>query len=154
MKLLAGAYVEIDVTKMMWDIMKMIILPIGAGLIFNKLLTGKSKWWIKPCLASFPCLGSALSIMIITAAGRDNPFESVNPCSLLYLFITFSGTCWIYWSAVYFAYAESDCRTIAIEVGMQNAGLASGIAKENRKDRYCWMAAAIFGPAMNITVLH
>jgi len=28
----------------MWDISKMIIIPICAGLIFNKLLSGKSKW--------------------------------------------------------------------------------------------------------------
>src|SRR6187402_3285234 len=44
MKLLAGALVEIDILKMMWDIIKMIIIPIGAGLIFNKLLSGKAQW--------------------------------------------------------------------------------------------------------------
>jgi BASS family bile acid:Na+ symporter len=38
MKFLAGALIEIDILKMMWDIVKMVIIPIGAGLIFNKLL--------------------------------------------------------------------------------------------------------------------
>src|SRR5215204_4855375 len=37
MKFFAGALIEIDVMKMMWDISKMIIIPIGVGLIFNKL---------------------------------------------------------------------------------------------------------------------
>lgn len=37
MKLLAGEFIEINVLDMMWSITKMIILPIGAGLIFNKL---------------------------------------------------------------------------------------------------------------------
>ncbi|RIV72379.1 bile acid:sodium symporter family protein, partial [Flagellimonas aequoris] len=44
MKLLAGQFVEIDVLTMMWSITKMIILPIGAGLLFNYLLHGKTKW--------------------------------------------------------------------------------------------------------------
>ena len=36
MKLLAGEFVEINVLDMMWSITKMIILPIGAGLLFNR----------------------------------------------------------------------------------------------------------------------
>ena len=54
MKLLAGALIEIDLMKMMWDIIKMIIIPIGAGLIFNKLLSGKSKW-LDDAMPLFPC---------------------------------------------------------------------------------------------------
>jgi BASS family bile acid:Na+ symporter len=46
---------------------------------------------------------------------------------------------------------ETDCRTVAIEVGMQNAGLASGIAKEMGKVATVGLAAAVFGPIMNIT---
>jgi BASS family bile acid:Na+ symporter len=48
---------------------------------------------------------------------------------------------------------EKDCRTIAIEVGMQNASLASGIAKEMGKIATIGLAAAVFGPVMNITGL-
>jgi len=44
MKLLAGEFIDIDVLKMMWVIVKMVIFPIGAGLVFNKLLKGKAKW--------------------------------------------------------------------------------------------------------------
>ena len=31
MKMLAGQFIEISVTTMMWDISKMVILPIAAG---------------------------------------------------------------------------------------------------------------------------
>src|SRR5690606_19828155 len=34
MKLLAGEFIEIDVLAMTWSIVKMIIIPIGAGLLF------------------------------------------------------------------------------------------------------------------------
>ena len=46
---------------------------------------------------------------------------------------------------------ERDCRTIAIEVGMQNGGLASGIAKGMGKIATVGLAPAVFGPMMNIT---
>jgi BASS family bile acid:Na+ symporter len=46
---------------------------------------------------------------------------------------------------------ESDARTVAIEVGMQNGGLASGIAKEMGKIATVGLAPAVFGPLMNVT---
>lgn len=150
MKLLAGALVEVDVLKMMWDIIKMIIIPIGAGLIFNKLLSGKSQWLDKamPIVSMF---GIAFIITIITAAGRES-LLTIGPAligvvAIHNLFGYFLG----YWSARLFKMPERDCRTIAIEVGMQNAGLASGIAKEMGKIATIGLAPAVFGPLMNIT---
>ena len=46
---------------------------------------------------------------------------------------------------------ERDCRTIALEVGMQNSGLASGIALEMGKVATVGLPSVIFGPWMNIT---
>jgi BASS family bile acid:Na+ symporter len=46
---------------------------------------------------------------------------------------------------------EKSCRTIAIEVGLQNAGLATGIAKKMEMLATVGLAPAIFGPLMNIT---
>src|SRR3984957_4598423 len=43
MKMLAGQFIHIQVGSMMWDIIKMVILPISAGLIFNRYLSGKIK---------------------------------------------------------------------------------------------------------------
>ena len=71
MKLYAGAFVEIDMLHMMWDIVKMVILPIGAGLIFNKLFTGKAKW-LDDAMPLVSMSGIAFIIVIITAAGRDS----------------------------------------------------------------------------------
>jgi BASS family bile acid:Na+ symporter len=46
---------------------------------------------------------------------------------------------------------EQDCRTVAIEVGLQNGGLASGLANQMGKLATVGLAAALFGPIMNIT---
>lgn len=45
---------------------------------------------------------------------------------------------------------EASARAIAFEVGMQNSGLASGIAVEMGKTATMGIAPAIFGPVMNI----
>lgn len=150
MKLLAGALIEIDVFKMMWDIIKMIIIPIGAGLIFNKLLSGRSQWMDKamPVVSMF---GIAFIITIITAAGRES-LLMIGPALIVVVLIhNIFGYFLGYWSGRLFKMPERDCRTIAIEVGMQNAGLASGIAKEMGKIATVGLAAAVFGPLMNVT---
>jgi bile acid:Na+ symporter, BASS family len=150
MKLLAGAFIEIDVYKMMWDIFKMIMLPIGAGLIFNRLFYGKSAWLDK-AMPLVSMAGIGLIIVIITAAGRDSLLKIGSLLILLVLIHNVTGYLLGYWSARLFHLPESDCRTVAIEVGMQNGGLASGIAKEMGKIATVGLAAAVFGPLMNIT---
>jgi BASS family bile acid:Na+ symporter len=150
MKVLAGSLVEIDVYAMMWDIFKMIIIPIGAGLIFNKLFSGKVQWLDKamPLVSMF---GIALILTIIAASGRDS-LLSIGPVLIVIVLIhNLFGYTLGYWTGRLFKMPESDCRTIAIEVGMQNAGLASGIAKEMGKIATLGLAAAVFGPIMNIT---
>ncbi|MEM6865041.1 MAG: bile acid:sodium symporter family protein, partial [Bacteroidota bacterium] len=42
-------------------------------------------------------------------------------------------------------------RTVAFEVGMQNSGLASGIALEMGRLATMGLAPAVFGPFMNIS---
>lgn len=150
MKLLAGALVEIDILKMMWDIIKMVIIPIGGGLLFNKLLSGKAEWLDKamPLVSMF---GIALIIAIITAAGRDS-LLTIGPLLIIFVLIhNCFGYLLGYGSAKLFRMSERDCRTIAIEVGMQNGGLASGLAKEMGKIATVGLAPAVFGPLMNIT---
>lgn len=150
MKFLAGAMVEIDVLKMMWDIIKMIIIPIGAGLVFNRILSGQSKIidHVMPIVSMF---GIAFILTIITAAGRDSLLQIGHILIGVVLIHNTFGYLLGYWSGRLFRLPESDCRTIAIEVGMQNAGLASGIAKEMGRVATIGLAAAVFGPIMNIT---
>ena len=150
MKLFAGAMVHINVLDMMWDIVKMVIFPIIAGLLFNKFLAGKVTWLDK-AMPLVSMIGIAFIIVIITAAGRDS-LLTIGP--LLILLVLTHNLCGYflgYWSGRLFKMAERDCRTIAIEVGMQNGGLASALAKEMGKMATVGLAPAIFGPLMNVT---
>lgn len=150
MKLLAGQFVEIDVLSMMWSITKMIILPIGAGLLFNHLLHGRTKWLDKAMpLVSMLAIG--LIIIVITAAGRDSLLDIGALLLLLVLVHNVFGYTLGYWFARLVGMNERDSRTISIEVGMQNGGLASGIANTLGKIATMGLAPAVFGPLMNIT---
>src|SRR5690606_21777917 len=124
--------IEINVLAMTWDIFKMVIIPIGAGLLFNKLFSGKSKW-LDDIMPMVSMVGIAVIIVIITAAGRDSLLDIGGLLILLMIVHNLSGYLLGYWSARLFRMNERDCRTIAIEVGMQNGGLASGLAKEMGK---------------------
>jgi BASS family bile acid:Na+ symporter len=150
MKILGGQFVEVNALAMMWDIVKMVIIPIGGGLLFNKFFKGKADWLDKamPLVSMF---GIAFIITIITAAGRDNLIV-IGPALIVCAFIhNTGGYVFGYWIGRLFGLKERDARTIAIEVGMQNGGLASGLAKEMGKAATIGLAPAVFGPLMNIT---
>lgn len=150
MKLLAGEFVAVDVWVMMWDIVKMVIIPIGAGLLFNKLLSGKAKW-LDDAMPLVSMIGIAFIITIITAAGRES-LLSIGPILILAVFIhNVFGYFLGYWFSRFVGLDERSCRTVAIEVGMQNGGLASAIALQMGKVATVGLAPAIFGPLMNIT---
>ncbi len=150
MRLLAGEFIEIDTLGMMWSIIKIVIIPVVAGLAFNYFFHGKAKWLddAMPILSMF---GIAYIITIITAAGRDELLTIGFVLILAGIFHNVSGYFLGYWGCRLFGMHERDCRTIALEVGMQNGGLASGIALEMGKVATVGLAPAVFGPVMNIT---
>lgn len=150
MDLLGGSYVEIDFWAMVWDIVKIVILPIVAGLIFHYVFRGKAKW-LDRSLPIFSMVGIALVLVIITAAGRDNLLK-VGGLLIVATFIhNMAGYFLGYWSARLLKFPERDCRTIALEVGMQNAGLASALARGMGKVATVGLASVIFGTMMNVT---
>lgn len=150
MRLLGGAFIEINFLDMMWDITKIVILPIVAGLAFHYLVRGKFSWLDK-AMPIVSMVGIALILMVITAAGRDNLLK-VGGLLVVATFIhNVLGFFLGYWSGRLLKFKEKDCRTIALEVGMQNAGLASGLALTMGKLATAGLAPAIFGPMMNIT---
>ena len=150
MKFFAGEFIEIDVFAMMWSIVKMIIIPIGAGLLFNKLLGSKVKR-LYSAMPLISMLAIGLIITIITAAGRNSLLDIGGILMVLVLIHNVFGYFLGYWYAKLFKMSEKDARTIAIEVGMQNGGLASGIANSLGKIATMGLAPAVFGPLMNIT---
>jgi len=150
MRFLGGQLIPINVLDMMWGITKIVIIPIVGGVIFNRIFHGKTEWLDK----AMPLLsmgGIVFILVIITASGRDNLLAMGLILVLVGFIHNMSGYFLGYWGCRLFRMDEKSCRTIAFEVGMQNAGLASGIAVEMGKTATLGLAPAIFGPMMNIT---
>lgn len=150
MRWLAGSYIDISVTAMMWDICKIVILPVAAGLLFNHFLTGKLKW-LDNIMPKVSMTAIAFIIVIITAKGRESLLDVGMLLILSSLIHNLSGYALGYWICRLIRMNEQDCRTIAIEVGMQNGGLATAIAKNMGKIATVGLAPAVFGPLMNVT---
>lgn len=150
MSMLGGEFIRVDVVGMMLGVVKMVILPVGLGLVFNHFLHGKFTW-LDRFMPKLSMIGIVLIIVIITAAGRDS-LLNVGIFLILAMFIHMTCGFFLgYWGARLFGMPENDCRTVAIEVGMQNGGLASGIAASMGKINTLGLAAAVNGPVMNIS---
>jgi BASS family bile acid:Na+ symporter len=150
MQLLAGQYVAIDFFSMMWEIIKIVIIPIGAGLLYNHFLGGRFSWLDK-AMPVLSMVGIAVIITIITAAGRESLLAMGPLLVLACLTHNLSGYLLGYLTCKIMRMDEKTCRTIALEVGLQNAGLASGLALQMGKVATVGLAPAIFGPLMNVT---
>ena len=216
MKVLAGRLVPIDFLAMMFSILNMIIVPILAGLVANRILYSRSKWankmpslilvsvvcvslafaaifiradllgplallkrgiiiglaltgavsitklivgillkrkgnWMDRTLSLVSMSGICFIIAIITARSRQE-LLSVGAALITAVIIhNFIGYILGYWLAKAVRLDERTCRTVAFEVGMQNGGMASGLAMSVLKSTGAALAPAIFGPWMNIS---
>ena len=216
MKLLAGQYVEVRFVEWMLKILNMIVVPVLAGLIANRILYSRARLVhrIGPlALMTSACtavavatafldpsrlgplaplhggiiLGSGLIgtvalaklIVSVLLAGPENWMDKALPiismagiCFIIAIITSrsqeklltvglaliaasilhnFTGYVLGYWSAKAVRLNETTCRTVAIEVGLQNGGMASGLAMDVLKSAPAALAPAIFGPWMNIS---
>ena len=150
MKLLAGQFIEISYWKMTVEIIQIVILPVVVGLILNRIFR-QSAVVINRVMPLVSMAGIVLIVAIITAAGRDSLLTVGWTLALCVLIHNLTGFTLGYWSARLFGMDEQSCRTVAIEVGLQNGGLASGIAVQMGKVATVGLAPALFGPIMNTT---
>jgi len=150
MQLLAGEYIPIDFFAMMWDITQIVILPMAASLLYNHFLGGKFEWLDK-AMPVVSIVSIVTIIAVITAAGRES-LLTVGPLLMVACFIhNITGYILGYTVCKVFKMNEKTCRTIALEVGLQNTSLATGLALKMGKVATVGLAPAVFSPIMNIS---
>lgn len=123
----AGRWIHVDVLSMFISILQIIVLPIALGLGMRLVLKEKINYIIKT-LPSLSILAIALIIAVIIAANSDK----LPTVGLLTIFVVVihnsSGLLLGYWTAILLRLNKKAARTISIEVGMQNSGLAVSLA--------------------------
>lgn len=86
-----------------------------------------------------------------TAAGRDNLLKVGGLLFLASALHNTAGYCFGYWLSRASGLDKNSARSVAFEVGLQNGGMASGLASAMGKLGTVGLAAAIFIPWMNIS---
>ena len=127
-RLYVDASIAVDVHGMLMSIVQIVALPIVIGLVVNHLfgkLVRKIEWMLP--------LVSMVAILLIIAAvvgGTQKSIVSVGMVVAVGVVLHNGiGLLGGYWGGRLLGFDEAVCRTLAIEVGMQNSGLAATLGK-------------------------
>jgi BASS family bile acid:Na+ symporter len=145
MKLLAGAHVAVDVWDMMRGILLMVIAPLLAGLFAHRWLPGLAERLVR-VLPAVAMSGICAIVGITIALSRDELLHSGLAVLGACVCLNFTGLGGGWLGAKLFRMSDTDARTMAIEIGMQNGGLATGIAFNVLREPLAALGSAVFGP--------
>ena len=122
--LLVGTTVEVLVWKMLVHIIQIVLIPIVLGLMVHHFLYSV----VKKCERFLPLLSMLciLLIICIVVAGSHDRIAQVG-ITVIFAVIIHNGIGLLggYWGGRLFGFDESTCRTMSLEVGMQNSALAA-----------------------------
>ncbi|MEC5405273.1 bile acid:sodium symporter family protein [Paraburkholderia sp. MPAMCS5] len=127
-RLYVDASIVVDVHGMLMSILQIVALPIVVGLVVNHLF-GRIVRKIEPVL---PLVSMVAIVLIIGAVvgGTQKSIASVGLVVMLGVVLHNGiGLLGGYWGGRLLGFDEAVCRTLAIEVGMQNSGLAATLGK-------------------------
>ncbi|AWS51895.1 MULTISPECIES: ketopantoate/pantoate/pantothenate transporter PanS [Providencia] len=127
--LYADTSISVNVMGMLLSILQIVIIPIIAGLVIHHLFSEIVKK-IEPFLPSLSMI-CILAIISAVVAGSQSHIASVGfMVAIAVVLHNGIGLIGGYWGGRLFGFDESTCRTLAIEVGMQNSGLAATLGAQ------------------------
>ena len=158
MKFLAGCFVEIDAVGMMVEILKVVLVPVAAGSFVHWVLRRQFEAHKAMCdrvLSIVSASGICYTLLALTAPSRD-AFASAGVSIILAAVIHNSvGYLSGYWLTRLLGrvlpLGESDARTVAIEVGLQNGGMAGALAIGVLHSTVAALPANVFSIWMNFS---
>ena len=158
MKVLAGCFVEIDAASMMVEILKVVIVPIAAGALVHRLLKRQFEAHKALCdrvLSVLSMTGICFTILALTAPSRDT-FASAGlaivVAAVVHNTIGYVSGYWLTRLVGRFAHmGEAEARTVAIEVGMQNGGMAGALSVSVLNSPVAALPANVFSIWMNFS---
>jgi BASS family bile acid:Na+ symporter len=128
--LYVGERVPVPVSALLFSTVKIVLLPVLLGVVINRVLGAR----LGPLKRVFPLL-SMLAIVgiiaVIVAANRAQIGQLAGPLLLVVLLHNAAGLAIGYLVPRVMGYGMTECRTLCIEVGMQNSGLAVALANQH-----------------------
>jgi len=119
--------IDVPIWAMFKSILLLVILPVAAGVFFNRVLSR----FIRPILTICPMIAVLAIVFIIAIVVALNHSRMAELSWLIVLAVALhnvSGLALGYWVARLVGYSSVIARTLAIEVDMQNSGLAVALA--------------------------
>ena len=158
MKVLAGCFIEIDAVQMMVEILKVVIVPITVGSIVHALLKRQfdaHKAVLDRALSILSMTGICFTILVLTAPSRAT-FASAGAliivAAVVHNTVGYVSGYWLTRLVGRFAHlGEAEARTVAIEVGMQNGGMAGALSVGVLNSPVAALPANIFSIWMNFS---
>lgn len=139
---LAGAYVPVPVGAMLLDMLTVVVLPVVAGLVANRLLPGV----VGRLAPAMPVMSVLFIVLIVGAVVADKKAAIAESAFslLVAVFVLHAGGFGLGWLAArLLGRSTTAARTIAIEVGMQNSGLGAKLARTHFTDPLTAVPSAI-----------
>ena len=124
---LAGQFLDVPFASMFVSILQTVLLPVLAGLVVRLLL----RRWVEraqPALPWVSTIAIALIVAAVVAGSADRIVEAGLLVSLAVFLHNGFGLLLGYLAAWGMRMTQRERRAIAIEVGMQNSGLAASLA--------------------------
>jgi BASS family bile acid:Na+ symporter len=140
----AGETVPVPALDILITVFKIIFLPVMLGVLANQYFHRA----LSPVRKVFPLLSVlsiVLIIMIIVALNHDTLANVASGLAAVVVLHNAVGLLVGYWLPRWLGRDERECRTLAIEVGMQNSGLAVALAV-----KYFSVTAALPGALFSI----
>lgn len=125
--LLAGSRVEIPFWAMLVDVLLTVIVPLLAGFAVRHYFRKP----VEKILPVFPAISSTFIIFIcalVVAINRDFLLEATWPILGAVIVLNLAGMVGGYWTGALFKMDYRQKRTLALQVGMQNAALGTRLA--------------------------
>lgn len=122
-----NASIDVPVLQMLMSIVQLIIAPVLLGIVLNHFLHAR----LRPLQHAFPLISVAAIVLIIAIIVALNHARLGELSLLLLLAVALhnlTGLLGGYAIPRLLGYDTKVCRTLAIEVGMQNSGLAVALA--------------------------
>ncbi|QIK71793.1 bile acid:sodium symporter family protein [Propioniciclava coleopterorum] len=127
--LLAGQFMAVDGAGMALSILQIVLIPVLGGLVLRLLLPRV----FEPLLPAMPWI-SVVAISGVVAAVVSGSADKVISAGLIVFaaVVLHNGLGYLlgYGAGRLFKLPPRSCRTVSIEVGMQNSGLAAGLAAQ------------------------
>ena len=148
--LLAGKYVPVDAWGMCVSALQLTIAPVVIGLLI-RLWMPKTADRIGACGPTFAVLAFTFVTGGIVAVSADAIAANFGRLAVAALLLHIAGFALGYIFPKLLRYPESVARTVSIEVGMQNGGMAATLAREHFPALPLAAAATVFsGVIQNI----